>query len=77
MEKDIKINGQFSQKELLILYNACLSYGDTLTELNKKIYGCPDETAMLKRRAEESYQLAVRLTEQVGESKPHLLAKVD
>lgn len=67
MENNIKMNGQFSRKDLLLLYNACLCYGDTLTELNKKIYGCPNETAMLKRRAEEASQLAVRLAEQMKE----------
>lgn len=51
---DKKLN--FTQEELQLLYAACMSYGDKLSELIKSIPN--EETDKLSGRAKESWNLA-------------------
>lgn len=54
----------FTQKELQLLYAACMSYGDKLSDISKKI---PNESESvlysLSVRAEESWNLAKKIIE--------------
>lgn len=53
----------FTQEELQLLYAACMSYGDKLSEIKKSI---PDEMEnildKLADRAKESWSLARKIT---------------
>lgn len=52
---------EFTQKEINLLYAACMSYGDKLSEIVKSI---PNEnTDKLANRAKESWNLARKITE--------------
>lgn len=59
---DNRIN--FTQEELQLLYAACMSYGDKLSEVLKSI---PNEREIvldrLSDRAKESWNLARKITE--------------
>lgn len=56
---DNRIN--FTQEELHLLYAACMSYGDKLSQILKSI---PNEgTDNLSDRAKESWNLAKKITE--------------
>lgn len=59
---DSRIN--FTQDELQLLYAACMSYGDKLSEIIKSI---PNEGEniidMLSDRAKDSWNLARKITE--------------
>ena len=59
---DNKVN--FTQKELQLLYAACMSYGEKLSEVLKSI---PNEEGIvldnLSDRAKESWNLARKITE--------------
>ena len=61
-----KIN--FSQEELQLLYTACMSYGDKLSQILKSI---PNEVEIvldrLSDRAKESWSLARKITEYMEE----------
>ncbi len=61
MNKNIK---NFTQKELQLLYAACMSYGDKLSQVLKSI---PNEGEIvldrLSDRAKESWNLARKITE--------------
>lgn len=61
-----KIN--FSQEELQLLYTACMSYGDKLSQILKSI---PNEGEIvldrLSDRAKESWSLARKITEYMEE----------
>lgn len=68
---DNRIN--FTQEELQLLYAACISYGNKLSEIVKSI---PNESFAinglghmhgLAGRAEDSYNLARRITEYMEE----------
>ena len=54
-----KIN--FTQEELQLIYAACMSYGDKLSEIIKSIPN--EETDRLADRAKESWNLARKITE--------------
>lgn len=54
---------EFNQKELQVLYSACMSYGNTLFDIMKKIVGCSETVDMLGDRAKESWNLARKITE--------------
>lgn len=61
MEGKIK----FTQEELQLLYVACVSYGDNLSDIIKSI---PNEgTDKLSNRAKESWNLAKKITEYMEE----------
>lgn len=55
---DNKIN--FTQEELQLLYAACMSYGDKLSEVIKSIPN--EETNNLSDRAKDSWNLARKIT---------------
>lgn len=61
-----KIN--FTQEELQLLYAACMSYGDKLSQILKSI---PDEEKMildsLSNRAKDSWNLAQKITSYLKE----------
>ena len=51
---------EFTQEELQVLYAACMSYGDKLSEIIKSI---PNEkTDRLLDRAKDSWNLARKIT---------------
>ena len=52
---------EFTQEELQLLYAACMSYGDKLSEIIKSIPN--EETDKLSDRAKESWNLARKVTE--------------
>ena len=53
---------EFNQEELQLLYAACMSYGDKLSEITKSI---PNEgediTERLSDRAKDSWNLAMKI----------------
>lgn len=51
----------FTQKELQLLYAACMSYGDKLSEVIKSIPN--EETNNLSDKAKDSWNLARKITE--------------
>lgn len=51
----------FTQEELQLLYTACMSYGDKLSEIIKSIPN--EDTDKLSDRAKESWSLARKITE--------------
>ena len=58
----------FTQEELRLLYVACMSYGDRLSEIKKSI---PNENGIvldeLADRAKDSWNLARKITEYMEE----------
>lgn len=50
----------FTQEELQLLYAACMSYGDKLSEIIKSIQN--EETDKLSDRAKNSWSLAIKIT---------------
>lgn len=58
----------FTQEELQLLYTACMSYGNKLSEIKKSI---PDEVGNildnLADRAKDSWNLARKITEYMEE----------
>lgn len=58
----------FTQEELRLLYAACMSYGDKLSEIKKSI---PNENGIvldeLADRAKDSWKLARKITEYMEE----------
>ena len=55
------IISSFTQEELQLLYAACMSYGDKLSEIIKSIPN--EETDRLSDRAKDSWNLARKITE--------------
>ena len=56
---------EFTQEELQLLYAACMSYGDKLSQIIKNI---PNEkTNKLSDRAKGSWNLARKITEYMEE----------
>ena len=59
---------EFTQEELQLLYAACMSYGDKLSQIIKNI---PNEGGVvldnLSDRAKESWNLARKITEYMEE----------
>lgn len=53
----------FTQYELQLLYAACMSYGDKLSDIVKSIPNEVKTTDGLSNRAKESWNLAGKLTE--------------
>lgn len=51
----------FTQEELQLFYAACLSYGNELTELAKKIPNEPQIADLLSRKAKKSWSVAVKI----------------
>lgn len=65
-----KVEIEFTQEELQLLYTACMNYGDKLVEIKKSI---PNEGDMildgLADRAKESWNLARKITEYMEDRK--------
>ena len=55
----------FAQEELQLLYAACMSYGDKLSEIIKSIPN--EETDRLSDRAKDSWNLARKIIEYMEE----------
>ncbi len=53
----------FTQEELQLLYAACMSYGNKLSEVLKSIPN--EETDKLSDRAKDSWNLARKITEYI------------
>lgn len=53
---------EFNQRELQVLYSACMSYGNTLSDIMKKIVGCDEAVDMLEDIAKESWNLSRKIT---------------
>ncbi len=63
-EGSVEIKGMdFTQNELQLLYAACMSYGDKLSEIIKSIPNEVETTDGLSDRAKESWNLARKITE--------------
>lgn len=56
---------RFTQEELQLLYAACMSYGDKLSEIIKSIPN--EETNRLSDKTKESWNLARKITEYMEE----------
>ncbi len=56
----------FTQYELQLIYAACMSYGDKLSEIIKSIPNEMEITNGLSDRAKESWNLARKITEYMG-----------
>ena len=56
MDKQINL----SQKEIQLIYTACMSYGNKLSEITRSIPN--EETGNLTKKANESYDLASKIT---------------
>lgn len=56
---------KFTQEELQLLYAACMSYGDKLSEIIKSIPN--EETNGLSDRAKDSWNLARKITKYMEE----------
>lgn len=68
MEQEIRLKNIFSQEDIQLLYYACLSYGDGLVEINKKVHGCPDVAKQLDLRAKEAYNMAAWLAHRMEDN---------
>ncbi len=64
MDETIK----FTQTELQLLYAACMSYGDKLSDIIKSIPNEVETTDGLSDRAKESWNLARKITEYMEET---------
>ena len=54
---------EFNQRELQVLHSACMSYGNTLSDIMKKVVGCDEAVDMLGDIAKESWNLARKIVE--------------
>ncbi len=54
---------RFTEEELQLLYAACMSYGDKLSDIVKSIPNEAETTNGLSDRAKESWNLARKITE--------------
>lgn len=54
-------NQKYSEDELQLLYEACMAYGNQLTEMNKQLSGCIAIIDLLKKRAHAAYQMAAEI----------------
>ena len=59
-EIDMDDRIRFTQEELQLLYAACMSYGDKLSDIVKSIPN--EETDKLSDRAKDSWNLARKIT---------------
>lgn len=58
---------EFTQKELRTLCSACMSYGNTLLDIIKKIENCDKAADLLNDVAGDSFKLASKITEYMEE----------
>jgi hypothetical protein len=54
---------EFTEKELQLIYNACMSYGNHLTDIIKDIPNENEITNMMQEKARESWNLARKVTD--------------
>jgi hypothetical protein len=57
----------FTQEEMQLLYNACMSYGYKLNEIALNLSNEPDITDLLEDKAKDSWELASKITEYMEE----------
>jgi hypothetical protein len=53
---------EFTEKELQLIYSACMSYGNQLSDMMKKIPNENEITDMMGDKAKESWDLARKVT---------------
>lgn len=58
---------EFNQMELQVLYSACMSYGNTLSDVMKKIVGCDEAVDILGDIEKESWNIARKIAEYMEE----------
>lgn len=54
-------NQKFDEDELQLLYEACMAYGNQLTEMCKQLSGCIAVIEVLRERAYAAYQMATEI----------------
>jgi hypothetical protein len=54
---------EFTEKELQLIYSACMSYGNELADMAKRIPNENEITDMLADKAKESWNLARKVTD--------------
>lgn len=59
---------EFTQKELQILYAACISYGNGLRDVIKKIENCDQAVDLLDDAARDGFKLARKIAEYMEEA---------
>lgn len=52
---------EFTEEEKKLLYAACMAYGETLNEMNKKVVNLYDISDVLSERAKTFYDLARKI----------------
>lgn len=62
MQKEY-VKKAFTKDEIDILYYACLSYGDELSEANKKIRNVPEAREIIEANAKKAYNMAREIAE--------------
>ena len=60
-EKDIRFT-PFSRNELDLMYAACMTYGNKLSAMTKEIPNEPKITDLLSKKAKESWNMAIKIT---------------
>lgn len=60
-EKDVRFTS-FSRNELDLMYAACMAYGNKLSEIAKEIPNEPKIADLLSKKAKESWNMAIRIT---------------
>ena len=58
---------EFTQEELRTLCSACMSYGNTLLDIIKKIENCDKAVDLLNDVAGDSFKLVQKITEYMEE----------
>ena len=60
-EKDVRFT-PFSRNELDLMYAACMAYGNKLSEIAKEIPNEPQIADLLSKKAKESWNMAIKIT---------------
>lgn len=60
-------NPKFNEDELQLLYEACMAYGNQLTEMCKQLSGCITVIEVLRERACAAYQMATVIASEMAE----------
>ena len=60
-EKDVRFT-PFSRHELDLMYAACMTYGNKVSEIAKEIPNEPKVADLLSKKAKESWNMAIKIT---------------
>ena len=60
-EKDVRFT-PFSRNELDLMYAACMAYGNKLFEMAREIPNEPQIADLLSKKAKESWNMAIKIT---------------